>query len=182
MIVAISGTPCTGKTSATKEIKKIADVNIISIHSIFARKKIPYEYDKKRGTKAVSIRDLKIAIMKEIKKEETNVIEGHLAHFLDADLTIILRCRPDILVKRMQRRKWTKSKIAENVQSEILDAATIEALNKTNSVIEIDTSAKKPKEIAQVIKKLLNNYALRKKYTAGRIDWSERFIKYLIEK
>ena len=182
MIVAISGTPGTGKTSVTKEIKKIADVNIISISSVLARKKIPYEYDKKRGTKAVSIRDLKIAVRKEVKKGKTNIVEGHLSHFLDADLTIILRCRPDVLIKRMQRKRWAKSKIAENVQSEILDAATIEALNKADSVIEIDTSAKKPKEIAQVIKKLLNNYTLRKKYTAGKIDWSERFIKYLIEK
>lgn len=182
MIIAISGTPGTGKTAVANELKKIADVNTISIASVLAMKKIPYEYDKKRGTKAVSIRNLKIAIRKEIKKEKTNVIEGHLSHFLDADLTIILRCRPDVLIKRMQRRKWTKNKIAENVQSEILDAATIEALNKRNNVIEIDTSAKKPKEIAQVIKKLLNNYTLRKKYTAGKIDWSERFIKYLIEK
>ncbi len=184
MIIAVSGTPGIGKTSATKELKKILDFNTISIKSLVARQKIPSAYDKKRDTKIISIRDLKKGARKEVKKDRINVIEGHLAHLLDADLVIILRCRPDVLEGRMKNKGWKTGKISENIQSEILDVITAEALenNKRVKVLEIDTTYKNPEQIAVTIKKILNSYGRQKKYIAGKIDWSEKYASYLINK
>ena len=184
MIIAISGTPGVGKTSVAKGLKRIISANFISLHSILVRKKINYGYDAERKTRIVSIKDLKKAIKKLIKKDKINIIEGHLAHLLDADLIIILRCMPDVLEKRMKKKRWSKNKITENLHSEILDSITIEALenNKRNKVLEIDTTGKTASETAKIIKKILNNYSHQKKYAAGMIDWSERFANYLIKK
>ena len=47
---------------------------------------------------------------------------------------------------------------------------------------KIDNTNQKPAETAKTILKVLNNYSQQKMYIAGRIDWSEKFASYLINK
>jgi adenylate kinase len=176
MIISISGTPGVGKTSIAKILKKELDANLILLNAL----PVPHAYDKKRRTKIVAISDLQKAAKKKIKKGRLNIIDGHLSHLMVADMTVILRCRPDILEKRMKKKGWKKGKIIENIQTEILDSTTIEALGTKRKIIEIDTTKKSPKQVAMLIKKVLNSHALQKKYLPGRIDWTRKFSHYLI--
>jgi adenylate kinase len=72
---------------------------------------------------------------------------------------IIFRTNPRILQNRLKRKGWKKSKIDENVKAEILDAATIEALelHGRSKVFEIDTSKLGPEKTSDIIEKILNN-------------------------
>ena len=181
MIIVISGTPCTGKTSTAKILSKILKARLISISELVKSEEISGSYDKKRKTSVVDEKVIKNRINKLAYKTPTTIVEGHVAHIIDADKTIILRCNPLVLKKRMRKRKWSKAKIKENIEAEILDVITIEALGINKHVVEIDTSDLTPKKIALIIKKLLNNHRLQKEYLPGRIDWTEKYWKMLVK-
>lgn len=183
MIIAISGTPATGKTSVSRELAKKLNANLISVSELAKKKTVKSRYDKKMKTRIVDIRDIKKVVEKKIEKGRINIVDSHLSHLIRADIVVVLRTRPDVLEKRMKAKKWPKGKISENIKAEILDAATIEAISEhgKNKVIEIDTTGKSAEGVAALVVKLLNNHPLQKKYRPGRIDWSERFFRYLIK-
>lgn len=181
MLITISGTPGTGKTAAAKELSKLLGWKVVSISNLVKKKKIPSGCDKKRKSLIVDEKKLDRNIRKFFDKNTNYIIEGLLAHFVNADTCIVLRTNPTILKKRMKKRKWRAGKIKENVQAEILDAAATEAMDNNKHVMEIDTSKKTAKQTAALIRKLLNNHRLQKNYRAGKIDWSERYKKYLLK-
>jgi adenylate kinase len=183
MIIAISGTPGTGKTAVANVLAKELGANLISLTSLLKKGKIHSAADKSRKTRVVSAADVKSAAKKYAKKGEINIVDGHMSHFADADIVVVLRCRPDILKKRMAKRGWPEKKIRENIQAEILDAITIEAVEAhgRKGLVEIDTTRCTPEKTAGIIKKVLNNHALQRKYVPGKVNWSARFSKLLIE-
>lgn len=177
MLIAISGTPGTGKTTVSKLLAKKLDAKLISIRNLIENRRIKYSYDKKRETKEIDEKGLKKSIAKEIEKGRINIIEGHLSHLVKVDYIFVLRTNPQELYRRLKQKGWKEGKIKENVLAEFLDSITIEAmrLHPTKKVFEINTSRKEPKKVALLITSILNNYSLQKKYRAGKIDWTERY-------
>ena len=178
MLISISGTPGTGKTSAAKELSKMLNAKTINLKTM--AKKLPCGYDKKRKTLIVDPELLQKAVKKSIKNERFPILlEGHLSHLLDSEIVIVLRANPVVLKKRLQKRRWPSAKVKENIEAEILDAIAIEAIEKhgKKAIIEIDTSKKTPKTTAYLIAKLLKNPKQRIKYSV----WSEKYKKMLIE-
>lgn len=182
MLISISGTPATGKTTVSRLLTKMLNANLISISSLVKTKKMKSYYDKKRKTKVVNEKDITKAVEKMIHANKINIVEGHAAHIIKSDKVFVLRCSPPRLVQRMKMKGWGARKIRENVHAEILDTITVEALeaNRKSRVFEIDTSNRTPRQTASLIVKLLNNHRWQKKYLAGRIDWTEKYKKYLL--
>jgi broad-specificity NMP kinase len=75
------------------------------------------------------------------------------------------------LEKRLEKRGYSKQKIAENIMCEFLDACLIEAIEMEHKkhLHEIDTSSKKPAAIALEIRNILNG----EKKSYGEIRWLE---------
>jgi adenylate kinase len=176
MIISISGTPGTGKTIVAKMLAKKLGANLIIINDLVG-KKIPYKVDKKRKTKIIDKRDLRKAVKKELLAG-ANIIEGHMTHFIVSDYVFVLRAIPNVLKVRLKARKWPESKIKENVEAEVLDEITMEAMKVNKKVFEIDTSKTSPKKTVGVILKILNNQN-RNKYIPGKIDWTKKYLTYL---
>ena len=52
--------------------------------------------------------------------EKLTLIDGHLAHFIPVDALIIIRCEPQELRKRLQKRGYSEEKIQANVEVEMM--------------------------------------------------------------
>lgn len=169
MIISISGTPGTGKTSVAALMAKQLGAKLISLKAL----RVPYEYDKPRKTRIVDIKDMQRAVNRKLSKNKINVIEGHLSHLLKADIFIILRTNPIALEKRLKIRKWSGKKIKENAMAEFLDEIVIEAIERhgRKNVFEIDTSKKKGHAATKIAEEIIRKRPAG--YKAGKIDWSK---------
>lgn len=66
------------------------------------------------------------------------ILDSHLAHYLPAkevDLCIVTKTDLKRLKKRLQRRKYSKAKVFENMQAEIFDTCATEAKEKKHTCI-----------------------------------------------
>ncbi len=99
------------------------------------------------------------------------IVEGHLAHLLPCDRVVVLRCRPDVLRKRLMPRNYPAGKVAENVEAEALDVILIETLEEHpgERVLEVDTTDLPVGECADRIEQFIRG-ELPASY--GSIDWT----------
>jgi adenylate kinase len=163
MIVAISGTPGTGKSEVAKAIAEKLKWGLVDLNKLAEEKKLYLGYDSKRDCKIVDLKGL----AKEIEKLTGDcIIESHYAHDMPADLVIVLRANPAEIRKRLKGRGWTTEKIEENVEAEIMEICVSEALEKGRKVFQVDTTGKTVKSTAseamRIIKTILKPSKPRK--------------------
>jgi len=179
MIIALTGTPGTGKTSVSKLLID-KDFEIINLNKLACRKEFIVGLDKLRNSKIVDINKLNIHIFKKYSNKNI-IIEGHLSHLLNcAEKIIVLRCHPDKLRKNLIKKGWKERKIKENVEAEILDIILCEAVDKHSekNVFEIDVTNISIEFLASLIIEIINKkFNNIKKYKIGKIDWSNEILK-----
>ena len=174
MITALSGTPGVGKTKASQVLRnrgwEVMDINKIAEEGDFI-----VGYDKERDSKIVDVERLDEFIISNFDIKDF-IIEGHLSHLLSVDMTIILRCNPLVLRKRLETKGWTKTKIMENVGAEILDVIKVEALEAGVDIYEVDTTHKTHETVADAIIDIIDG-----NYTKVHIGWLEEYEYLLFE-
>lgn len=168
MIVAISGTPGTGK-SALASILRGKGYLVVDVGDFARDRGLTTGHDFERGSVEVDTAELDIELRKGMPSGTIFLI-GHLSHFLTSDLVIILRCSPSALRERLKVRTWSDKKLQENLEAEACDVILIEALELSREVCEIDTTDRAPEEVAMAIGDILAGK--REKYAYGNIDWS----------
>lgn len=156
MRICVTGTPGTGKTTISKILAKKLGYKMIDLNRLIKKEKFYSKYDEKRKT---YIADMK-KVSKFVKsiKDKNIIIQSHLSHLLPksaADIVIVLHCEPKELEARLKKKRWNEEKIMENVEAEIIDLIGWEAHKRHKKIFDIDTSGKKPKEIAKEINKIL---------------------------
>jgi len=163
--VAVTGTPGTGKTSATT----LLDVPVIHLNDLIREAGLWSERDADRDSLVADLDAVREAV-----GDWTGVAESHLAHHLDADRVVVLRCRPDTLEERLRERGASEGKATENAESEALDVILSEAVERhgVESVYEVDTTDRTPAEVAAEIEAVV---AGDREPSAGDVD----FIDYL---
>ena len=175
MIVAISGSGGTGKTVVAEELvkrlkKSGKKYKLVVLNKLAERTKAYAGYDKRRQSKIVKLGKLKAEVKKLAKKHKNIVMEGHFAHFFPADITIILRCDPRVLERRLKKKYDWPTKITENVEAEMINLITEESLpmHKLGTVFEIDTTRRTKIQTAKAIEDIMKG---SKNYAAGKINW-----------
>ena len=166
MRVAVTGTPGTGKTSATAELE--TDLEVIHLNEIIESEGLYTEIDADRESLVADIE----AIEEWLGDREDVIVESHLAHYLDADAVVVLRCHPETLRDRLESRGEPIAKAEENAESEALDGILIEALDRhgEEAVFEIDTTDRTPAETAREIERVI---AGERVPTAGNVDFTD---------
>ena len=180
MIIAITGTPGTGKTSVAKKLVRkgyiVLDLNRIACETDFLLGR-----DEKRKSNIVDIYKLNLFIKKNYSKFDIVFVEGHLSHLLKCvDKLIVLRLEPSQLKKYLKKKRWNEKKIKENLESEILDIVLCESveIHSKDNIAELNVTNKSVDEIVSIIIDLVKDgFKNLQKYKIGNIDWSEEILK-----
>jgi adenylate kinase len=71
------------------------------------------------------------------------IIDSHLSHYLPkkyVDLCIVTKCNLKVLKNRLKKKKYSKDKIRENLDTEIFDVCLNEAKENRHKIIVMDTT------------------------------------------
>jgi adenylate kinase len=179
MRVALTGTPGTGK-SAVATFLQNQGYNIVRVYDLAVQKGCVDGVDKKRNTKLIDIIKLNAYIKRHYVINDLVFFEGHIAHLLKAmEKIIILRCHPQVLRKRLVKKKWSVKKVEENIDAETIDVILCETAERypKENIFEIDTTNKTIEEVARIIIVLAKKkFQPTKTYSIGQIDWSEEIL------
>jgi len=180
MIVSLSGTPGTGKTSAAALLdKKIFEV--VSVKSIAGD--YITSYDEVRGSSEVDIahlnRDLEDGrIQLGNDPERHTIVEGHLSHLLPVDMIIVLRASTNVIEERLEKRGYPDEKIRENMEAEALGVISLEALDSRATVFELDTTRLEPVEVASRIREIIESPSDPLEDPAEMVDYSGEIMEW----
>jgi adenylate kinase len=175
MILFITGTPGTGKTTVSQILKEELSFALVDINRLVEDEKLYTGIDEEKGYKIVNIPALcsKLNdITSNMGHGEDLLVEGHLSHFCDgADRVIVLRAHPNILENRLQDKGFKPAKIAENAEAEALDICAFEAFQKYgDQASEVDTTGKNPQEVVDIIRMIIDG---EEAFPVGSVDFSE---------
>lgn len=145
MRVAVTGTPGTGKTTATG----LAETPLSTVHlnaAIHEHDALAAGYDEIRDS---AIADVE-AVVKWLNGRTDILVESHLAHHVPVDRVVVLRCHPAELERRLQERGEPPATVVENAESEALDIVLTEAVDRhgESRVYEVDTTDREPAAVA----------------------------------
>ena len=145
MKIVVSGTPGTGKSKFSKRLAKELKFKYLDI-KLFSKKNKIYDKIEKN---CLVIDEKKL--VKALKKLKGNyVIDGHLSHYLKADYCVVCKCDLKALKKRLEKRKYSKQKIKDNLDAEIFDVCFTDAKRVQKNVLVLDTT--KGYDIKEVVK------------------------------
>jgi len=166
MKVAVTGTPGTGKTTATERLD--TDLDVTHLNDAIEAEKLYTEVDEARDSKVADLE----AVREWLDGRDNVLVESHLAHLLDADRVVVLRCAPGELERRLIERGEPASKAEENAESEALDVILSEAVrvHGESNVYEIDATDRDPGEVADEIAAAI---AGDRDPSAGDVDFTD---------
>lgn len=155
MIIAVSGSPGTGKTTVAKELAKKLKYKYLDVNALIKERGLSSGHDDVRNCEIIAVDVLNNELADIIKEDCGFVIDSHLSHYLPkewVDFCIIIKCDIKVLEERLKKRKYTKDKIRENLDVEIFDTILNEAKEAEHNIVEVDTT--KGYDIDKIIKKL----------------------------
>ncbi len=141
--IVVSGTPGTGKTKTAKALARKKNYSYVDVNKLVRELKLYDSYDRKRKAYVVDTKKLNkflIRLIGESKKKL--VIDSHLSHYLPKkylELCIITKCNLKKLKNRLEKRGYSKSKVRENLDSEIFDVCLNEAKEMGHKIKIIKT-------------------------------------------
>ncbi|WP_115863398.1 adenylate kinase family protein [Halorussus litoreus] len=171
MRVAVTGTPGTGKTSAVEALETESasaefDLDVVHLNELIREEGLWDERDEDRDS---LVADLD-AVAERLADREDLLVESHLAHHLDVDKVVVLRCHPEELERRLTERGESDAKAEENAESEALDVILSEAVSEhgVENVYELETTERDPDAVADEIRSVL---AGERDPSAGEVDY-----------
>ncbi|MFX1300404.1 MAG: adenylate kinase family protein [Promethearchaeota archaeon] len=174
-VIAISGTPGTGKTGVGQLLVKRLNATLIELSELAKEQQFLLGKDTQRETLIADTEKLQHYLINLIRESpKPYVIVGHFSDEVPEEILeflVVLRCNPITLTQRLRNRQWPQSKILENVQAEILGECTMQALlrHKREKVFEIDTTEATLEQVVDAIEEIQSRTS--QEYAVGRISW-----------
>jgi len=195
MLIGLTGTPGTGKTSVSKLLEKRRGWKVIYLNDLIKEEHLYTDVDEERDAVVADmelIRERLAEILEEEKgqdsekkkvngeekadrNENITIIESHLAHYI-TDIVIVLRAYPPELKKRLEKRGYSKEKINENAEAESIDLILAEAFEWCKKVFEVNTTGRTAEETAGDVEKIIDHLLGGKEdelqeHVPGSLDW-----------
>ena len=168
MIIAVTGTPGVGKTTVSKALAEKLGYEYVNLRDYAIEKGLG---EMKGEELELDVDELAENFDRDFKNKNV-IVDSHLAHYMPADLVIVLRAHPGLIAERLKERGYSKAKIGENVEAELVDVILVEALEENDNVVEVDTTGKTPEEVLEEILDLLRRGVKKR---VGIVDWSDAY-------
>ena len=167
MQVALTGTPGVGKTTVAAALRARGGVQVHELETTMVAARHTSGTDDGRGTVIADLSSLRGWAM-----GRRGVIVSHLAHRLEPDRAIVLRCHPEELGDRLTDVGRSSASVAENCEAEALDLILAEAVATLGSagVAEVDTTGRPPEAVTDDVERLVTDTWTP---SAGTVDFSE---------
>ena len=161
--VALTGVPGTGKSATAAALPPglcTVEVGDLALNWRLARR-------SSDGSITVDLTRLRRRFRRE--PPNVDVVVGHLAHLLPVQDVVVLRCHPEVLLRRLRHaRRGSPRDRRENYVAEALDLVLAEALGPGRRVWEVDTTNRSPAAVARAVRRLLRE---RPPSRYGGVDW-----------
>jgi adenylate kinase len=172
VLIAITGTPGTGKSSVCEVLAK-RGYAVVDLDEVARRVGLVVGRDEARDTDEVDVDALRETLRVPAK---VAFLKGHYSHRMDVNLAVVLRCRPSVLRKRLEARGWSAAKVRENVEAEAIDVIVQEAASRLPFVFEVDTTQATPNETAEAILAILQGET--QGHEPGSVDWTSEVLSW----
>ena len=172
MLVAVAGTPGTGKSSACAVLAR-RGYAVVDLDELARKGGFIAGHDSVRDTDEVDIEALRDSLRIPAK---IAFLYSHYSHRMDVGMAVVLRCRPSLLRERLEARGWPPAKVRENVEAEAIDVVLQEAVASLPLVYEVDTTARTPADTAGEILGILQGRTAG--HEPGTADWSEEVLSW----
>ncbi|MFX1253000.1 MAG: adenylate kinase family protein [Promethearchaeota archaeon] len=155
------GTPGTGKTTIAKIISDKYRLKYVEINDLIVENDLYLGIDILRNSLIVDEETLTVHLEEIILSTPRLCLVGHPIMLSESikriiDEIFLIRCRPGALRQRLQQRNYSRSKIEENVEAEIMDIVKEDAKEIFGrNVIEIDTTTQSIQETIMYIQQVL---------------------------
>ena len=143
MIVCVTGSCGTGKTTVAKALAKKYNLQNVDVGMLIKKNKLYDSYDRSLQTYIVDEKKVKKFLENFIRFHKNVVLDSHLSHYLNkkyVDVCVVVKCDIKALKKRLINRGYSLNKIRENLDAEIFDVCFAEALEHGHRIVTIDTS------------------------------------------
>ena len=165
---ALTGTPGTGKTTISNALNK-KTLHLSELYSEASEEKTASD------EWLIDVEKLNQVFHK--KKGDNFIVEGHLSHTLkDVEQVIVLRCDPNVLKSRIEKRNYSELKVRENLEAEaigIIYSEAVENFDKTK-VAQLDTTNCTGEQAAEILEQFFEG----KVKLDETIDYSERIMEW----
>ena len=174
-LFALTGTPGVGKTTISNGLRA-KGYDVIDLHQYINDNNLLGLFDKKMNTFNVDTDELSKSLEHLKTENRIFIIDGHLAHFVNCDTIIVIRCNPAVIYERLKKRGYDQGKILENVQAEVLDVILCESVDTGLPVFELDCTSLSIDEAVEKTEDVIRNKT--NNYQPGNVDWTEGMEKW----
>ncbi len=161
-LIVITGTPGTGKSYLARELERRARYIRLDLHDLMEFfPEIVIAYDRSKRCYDIDIEALSLVLEQILEENEGKVfvLDTHIGHLLPpefVDLVVVIRCSNlKMLRRRLERRKYHRRKVRENLDAEIFEECLDEAYQMNVPVLIFDTAEKVP--LSQVARVVINH-------------------------
>ena len=142
--IIVTGTPGCGKTTFSKKLANDNDWLYFDVKEFIELNKIYTGFDFKMDCFVVDEDKLVLELVKIMKESKKKlVIDSHMSHFIPKEYIskcYVCRCELKELKKRLDDRGYSKEKVKENLEAEIMEVCLQEAIEKGHDVVVVDCS------------------------------------------
>jgi len=172
--ILVGGTPGTGKSEVAAVLGKRLKVKVVSLGELAKHANCISEEDLERDTDVIDEDCLVDAILDLFERESDRIIiEGHyvdLVPYSSVERAFVLRTHPEKLRERLMARGYSKEKVSENVEAEVIGVCQMDAIESFGEakVFEIDTTEMTSSKVADKIVEMMSS-----RVPSPRYDWME---------
>lgn len=131
MVILVTGTPGTGKTTFAKKLARDLNYAYVDLRELAVRDDFVDGKDEERDVLIIDTDRMMQQLAKQLEKHSKVVLDGHFSHDFPPDLTeacYVLKTRLPDLKRRLEERGYKTPKVRENMDAEIFDTCYQEAI------------------------------------------------------